>query len=71
LALLRFGKQRRKEPSMRGGDWLGVLALGFLGLAVINEISKAKWCGPNRQIILSDARGTLIQDMVTGALRWI
>jgi hypothetical protein len=56
---------------MRGGDWLGVLALGFLGLAVINEVSKAKWCGPNCQIILSDARGTLIQDMVTGALRWI
>lgn len=40
-------------------------------LVVINEVSKAKWCGPTCRIILSDARGTLVQDLVTGALAWI
>jgi hypothetical protein len=56
---------------MKGGDWLGLLVVGVLGLAAINEISRAKWCGPNCRIILSDVRGTLIQDMVTGLFHWI
>ncbi|HEX5424895.1 MAG TPA: hypothetical protein VFW94_15210 [Candidatus Acidoferrales bacterium] len=56
---------------MKKGNWVGPLFLGIVGLFLINEISKAKWCGPNCQVILSDARGTLVQDMVTGALRWI
>jgi len=56
---------------MKNGDWVGPLLLGIFGLVVVNEISRAKWCGPNCQIILSDARRTLVQDMVTGALRWI
>ena len=56
---------------MKGGDWLGLLIFGTLGLIAINELSKAKWCGPNCQVILSDARGTLVQDMVTGLFRWI
>jgi len=56
---------------MKGGDWFGLLFFGALGLMAINEISKAKWCGPYCQVIFSDARGTLVQDMVTGLVRWV
>jgi hypothetical protein len=56
---------------MRGGDWLGVLLFGTIGLVVLNEISKAKWCGPNCRVLVQDARGTLVQDMVTGLTKWI
>jgi hypothetical protein len=56
---------------MKGGDWLGLLFVGAVGLIVINEISKAKWCGPACQVILSDARGTLVQDLVTGLVKWV
>jgi hypothetical protein len=56
---------------MKGGDWLGLLLVGAVGLIVINEISKAKGCGPTCQVILSDARGTLVQDVVTGLMKWV
>lgn len=60
-----------RELLMKGGDWLGLLLVGAVGLIVINEISKAKGCGPTCQVILSDARGTLVQDVVTGLMKWV
>jgi hypothetical protein len=56
---------------MRGGDWFGFLLIGAVGLIVINEISMAKSCGPTCQLILSDARRTLIQDAVTSIVKWV
>jgi hypothetical protein len=56
---------------MKGGDFLGLLLVGAVGLIVINEISKAKACGPACQVIMSDARGTLVQDLVTGLIKWV
>jgi hypothetical protein len=60
-----------RELLMKGGDLLGLLLVGTVGLIVINEISKAKACGPACQVILSDARGTLVQDLVTGFIKWV
>jgi len=56
---------------MNGKDWFGVFLLGAIGLYVINEVSKAKWCGSQCQVILADARGVLVQDMVTGLMKWV
>ena len=56
---------------MKGEELLKILGVALVGLVVINAISQAKWCGPSCQVILSDARGTLVQDVVTGALSWI
>jgi hypothetical protein len=56
---------------MKGGDWLGLLMVGAVGLIVINEISKSRACGPTCQVILSDARGMLVQDVVTGLVKWV
>lgn len=53
------------------GDLIGVFVLGILGFVIINEISNQKWCGRNCRVILSDARGTLVQDIVTGLIGWI
>lgn len=56
---------------MKTEHFWGLLAIGILGLAIINAITKQKWCGPNCRIILRDAQGTLVQDVVTGFFRWI
>jgi hypothetical protein len=56
---------------MNGKNWLGVLFVVGAGLVILNEISRAKWCGPNCKVIVSDFRGALVQDLVTGALRWV
>lgn len=63
--------RRRKEPFMKKEDWFGLLFFGALGLIAVNEISKAKWCGQYCQSVLSDARGTLVRDMITGLIRWV
>jgi hypothetical protein len=50
---------------------IGLALVGVLGLILINELSKARWCGPGCRVILSDARGTLVQDLVTGLVQWV
>jgi hypothetical protein len=42
-----------------------------LGLFIVDQISLAPWCGPNCRVIMSDARGTLVQDLGTGFLHWV
>ncbi len=56
---------------MRNNDWLGPVLLTVAALFVINAASKAPWCGPTCQVILSDARGTLVKDLVTGLHFWV
>ena len=56
---------------MKGEDFLTLLSVAVVGLGVIKAISQARWCGPNCRVILSDVRGTLIQDVVTGAFSWV
>ena len=56
---------------MNNGDLLALILFGVVGLVVVNEISKQKWCGPACQVLLSDARGTIVQDLLTGARYWI
>jgi len=55
---------------MKSEHWAGI-ALAVVGLVVINKIAKSPACGPNCQVLLSDARGTLVQDIVTGVQYWI
>lgn len=52
-------------------DRQALIVFGLLGLILITAISKAPWCGPACQVILSDARGMLVQDMVTGLRLWV
>jgi hypothetical protein len=56
---------------MKNEHWLALLITSAVGLIVIQQISKARSCGQACQVILSDARGTLVQDLVTGLVRWI
>jgi hypothetical protein len=51
-------------------DWQ-LVVFGVAGLVVLNALSKQKWCGPTCQVLLSDARGTLVQDVLTGAVYWL
>jgi len=46
------------------------LVVGF-GVWAVSAISRQPWCGQNCRVILQDARGTLIQDLVTGATAWV
>lgn len=56
---------------MKGEELLKILGVALVGLVVINAISEAKWCGPNCQIIVSNARGTIVQDVVASAFSWV
>jgi hypothetical protein len=56
---------------MDKNEWFALLLVGVVGLIIINKVSKAPWCGPTCQILLSDARGTLVQDVVTGLSYWV
>jgi hypothetical protein len=56
---------------MKNGDWFGLVMLGVLGLIVINKIAMSPACGSNCQVLLSDARGTLVQDVITGLQYWV
>jgi hypothetical protein len=52
-------------------DFLRLLVGVGLGLFIVDRISRAPWCGPFRQVIMSDVRGTLVQDLATGFLYWV
>ena len=41
----------------------GVLLIGVGVFIVLNEIKRAKSCGPNCQTLVSDAEETLIEDL--------
>jgi len=56
---------------MNNGDLLALIAFGIVGLVVVNGISKQRWCGPACQVLLSDARGMLVQDILSGSRYWI
>lgn len=56
---------------MKGQDWAKLILFGLAGLVVISAISQAKWCGPTCRVLMSDARGTLVQDIVTGIQYWV
>jgi len=56
---------------MKNADLLALILFGVVGLVLVNEISKQKWCGSVCQVLLSDARGPLVQDILSGARYWI
>jgi hypothetical protein len=56
---------------MKNGDFFSLLVFVGVGLWVVNKISKSPVCGPTCQVVLSDARGTLVQDLITGIRYWI
>jgi len=47
-----------------------LVGFGF-GLFIVDRISRAPWCGSTCRVIVADARGTLVQDLVSGFLYWI
>jgi len=67
--------KKTSKVSRKGGyfmeDFLKVVVVVGLGLWAVSAISRQPWCGQNCRVILQDARGTLIQDLVTGALAWV
>jgi len=56
---------------LKNGDWFGWVIFGVLGLIVVNQIAKPRACGPTCQVLLSDARGTLVEDILTGLRYWV
>jgi len=56
---------------MNSGDLLKVVAFVGAGLWLINNVSSSPTCGPYCQVLMSDARGTLVQDLITGVRYWV
>jgi hypothetical protein len=68
---VKMNGEIRKAVFVKNNNWLKLILFGVAGLVVINAVAQAKWCGPTCQVVLSDARGTLVQDIVTGVQYWI
>jgi hypothetical protein len=47
-------------------DFLKLALFTVAGFWVVNKIATSPKCGPNCQVLMSDARGTLVQDLITG-----
>jgi hypothetical protein len=56
---------------MNNNDFVRLLLGVGIGLVILNSIAEQPWCGPTCQVVMSDVRGTLIQDLTTGLLHWI
>lgn len=51
-------------------DLVKLILIG-LGIYALTKARQSRSASPTARIILQDARGTLIQDLVTGALAWV
>jgi len=47
-------------------NFIGLVLLGAGVFIILNEIKRARWCGPNCQTFASDAQTTLIEDLAKG-----
>jgi hypothetical protein len=56
---------------MNGGDFLKLITFVGAGLWLVNKISNSPACGPYCQVLMSDVRGTLVQDLITGVRYWV
>jgi hypothetical protein len=55
----------------RDRELLGYGALIVGGLWLLGKMSQSPACGQGCQVLISDARGTLVQDLITGIQYWV
>jgi hypothetical protein len=55
----------------RDREMLGYGALIVGGLWLVSKSSQSRACGQGCQVLMSDARGTLVQDLITGIQYWV
>jgi hypothetical protein len=50
---------------------LGALALGLAAVGILAAIARNQKVNPNVRVLAQDAEGTIVQDLVTGAIHFL
>jgi hypothetical protein len=50
---------------------IGALALGLAAVGILAAIAQSQKVNPNVRVLAQDAEGTIVQDLVTGAIHYL